>query len=474
MMKKITLIIVLLLSMRGASLGQRLDEYLQIAAENNAELSAYFSEYLAAMEQIPQVGSLPDPELSIGFFIQPMERFMGNQQADVQLMQMFPWFGMLRTRKDEAAKMALARYEIFQDAKNQLFYQVKSTWYEMYLLEEEIRITEENLEILKKYERLALIRFQSAGTDSGSGSMQGNAPMKEESNSSSGSSMGGMGSGMSTGSSSGRTNAGNNASMGSSSPMVAIGSGMSDVLRVRMEVRELENTLVLLRDSRVPLQAEFNLLLNRNIKEAIALTDTLTDTALTMERLTLLDSITQNNPMLKMLNAEEQAYEAQKKMARLEGRPMLGAGMNYMPFSPRTEDGMAMGGNDMIMPMVRLSIPIYRKKYNAMHKEAELKQQAVQQRREHTVNQLSTQWATALRDLDDAIRRTALYREQSGLARQTMNLLMTSYATDGRDFEEVLRVQQQLLDYQLRLITAIVDQHTTVALLEALAATALN
>jgi hypothetical protein len=51
---------------------------------------------------------------------------------------------------------------------------------------------------------------------------------------------------------------------------------------------------------------------------------------------------------------------------------------------------------------------------------------------------------------------------------------MTSYATDGRDFEEVLRVQQQLLDYQLKLITSIVDQHVTIAMLENLAATELN
>ncbi len=51
---------------------------------------------------------------------------------------------------------------------------------------------------------------------------------------------------------------------------------------------------------------------------------------------------------------------------------------------------------------------------------------------------------------------------------------MTAYAVNGRDFEEVLRVQQQLLDYQLQLVNAVVDQHNVVALLENLAATELN
>nr|WP_287935144.1 TolC family protein [Algoriphagus sp.] len=474
-MKKIAIIFLLFLGVQSTSFSQSLDEYLKVAAENNPELKAYFNEYLASLEKVPQVGALPDPELTMGFFFQPMERFMGNQQADIQLMQMFPWFGMLKTQKDEASKMALAQYEVFQDAKYRLFYQVKNTWYQLYRLEEEIRITEENLEILKQYERLALIRFQSAdiGTGSGPSNMQQATSMNSGSSTSSASSMGGMSGGMTSGTS-GKSSSKGGSSMGTSSSMNGGGSGMSDVLRVRIQIKELENTLALLEDSRLPIKAEFNQLLNRDINEVVSIADSLSGSVVSWERQALLDSITQNNPMLKMLDAEEEAYEAQKKMARLEGRPMLGAGVNYVPFSPRTENGMPMGGNDMVMPMLRLTIPIYRKKYNALQKEAELKQLAVQQRRENTVNQLTTRWSTALRDLDDATRRTKLYREQTDLAGQTLNLLMTSYATDGRDFEEVLRVQQQLLDYQLKLITSIVDQHVTIAMLENLAATELN
>lgn len=474
-MKKIAIIFLLFLGVQSTSFSQSLDEYLKVAAENNPELKAYFNEYLASLEKVPQVGALPDPELTMGFFFQPMERFMGNQQADIQLMQMFPWFGMLKTQKDEASKMALAQYEVFQDAKYRLFYQVKNTWYQLYRLEEEIRITEENLEILKQYERLALIRFQSAdiGTGSGPSNMQQATSMNSGSSTSSASSMGGMSGGMTSGTS-GKSSSKGGSSMGTSSSMNGGGSGMSDVLRVRIQIKELENTLALLEDSRLPIKAEFNQLLNRDINEVVSIADSLSGSVVSWERQALLDSIMQNNPMLKMLDAEEEAYEAQKKMARLEGRPMLGAGVNYIPFSPRTENGMPMGGNDMVMPMLRLTIPIYRKKYNALQKEAELKQLAVQQRRENTVNQLTTRWSTALRDLDDATRRTKLYREQTDLAGQTLNLLMTSYATDGRDFEEVLRVQQQLLDYQLKLITSIVDQHVTIAMLENLAATELN
>lgn len=396
------------------SQAQNLEAYLQMAGENNPELKAYFNDYLAALERIPQLGALPDPELSMGIFLKPMERFMGNQQADIQLMQMFPWFGTLGARKDEAAKMALAKQEVFQDAKNRLFYQVKETWYRLYQLEEEVRITEEHLKILQTYERLALVRYQSAD---GSGNRD---------------------------------------------------SGMSDVLRVRIEIKTLENQLVFLKDSRLPLQAEFNQLLNRDPDEPIRRAGGLEAIGPSDDRLAVLDSVTQNNPMLKMLDAEKEAYGLQKKTARLEGRPTFGAGVNYMAFSPRTDAGMPMGGMDMVMPMVSVTIPIYRKKYKALSREAELKQEAVGQRREYLASQLTTQWTVSLRDLDDARRKAQLYREQTDLVGQTLNLLMTSYSASGQDFEEILRVQQQLLDYQLALVTSIVDQHSAVAMLEML------
>ncbi|MEQ8880679.1 MAG: TolC family protein [Cyclobacteriaceae bacterium] len=468
-MKKIVIIILFCFGNVAVGFSQSLDEYLHAAAENNPALKSYFNEYLAALEKVPQVGTLPDPQLSMGFFLQPMERFMGTQQADLQLMQMFPWFGMLKTQKDEASKMAVARYERFQEAKYDLFYLVKATWYELYRLEEEIGVTEENLDILQQLERLALIRFQSAGVGAGSGSyMSGTSNMKQSSTKSS--SMSAMGGGMG-----GSTPPADKSNPVMSSPStMGGGAGMRDVLRVRIEVMALENSLQLLKDSRIPLKAEFNQLLNRRFDEPVVVADTLMDASLSIERMAILDSITENSPMLKMLDAEAEAYELQRKMATLEGRPMIGAGLNYMPFSPRTENGFSMGGNDMVMPMVRLSIPVYRKKYTAMQREAELRQLAVQQKRENAVNLLAVEWSGAIRNLDDASRRIVLYQGQAELATQTLNLLVTGYTTDGSDFGEVLRVQQQLLDYHLSLITAIVDHHISIATLEKLAATELK
>lgn len=442
---------------------QSLDDYLIQAAQNNPGLKASYSRYMASMERSGQV-ALPDPELRVGFFLRPMERFMGNQQADIQLMQMFPWFGMLSAQKEEANYMALAQYQLFLEEKNQLFFQIKSTWYELHRLNEEIRISEENLEYLKKYERLALIKYQAAAPTTG-----GAAPTpSNQTASTSGSSSAGASSMNSMGATTSQmpTSA---SSMSSGMGSSGTGSGMSDVLQIRIEMKELESNLSQLEANMEPLQIKFNQLLNRENREEILLSTALSPANLDNGKLEVLENIKASNPMLAMYDSEMAAYDQQARMAKLDGRPMLGAGVNYMPFKPRLEDGMMMGGDNMVMPMVTMTLPIYRKKTNAKIKEAEYLKEATFLTRQKTENLLTMEWANAFRDWEDAERKIRLYTEQVKLVDQTINLLLTAYSNSGRDFTEVLRAQQLLLDYQLKRVNAINQQYQSLAMLEMLA-----
>lgn len=399
--------------------GQTLDDYLVEAAENNPELRARFFEYQSALERVPQVGALPDPELNVGYYIRPMEFPMGNQHADLSLMQMFPWFGTLGAREDEASRMALARYEAFLDAKNQLYYDVKTVWYELYELEGEIEIMNDNLDLLRELEELSLMRFQS--TDTG-----------------------------------------------------ARGGGMSDVLRVRMEINEIENMVALLVDSRAPLTARFNKLLNRPANLEVAAADTLDVRVLTTADQALLDNMIRDNPMIRMLDEEAGAFEVRERIARMEGRPSFGAGVNYMIFSSPGNDAVSMGGRNMAMPMVTMTIPIYREKYRAREREAKLARESVLSSRENVANELSVQLSDVLRNLADSERRSDLYLRQTDLADKSMDILITEYSGGLVRFEEVLRLQEQLLDYRLQLLRAVTDHNRSVARLDMLTATELS
>jgi outer membrane protein TolC len=54
------------------------------------------------------------------------------------------------------------------------------------------------------------------------------------------------------------------------------------------------------------------------------------------------------------------------------------------------------------------------------------------------------------------------------LANQALNILIVQYSTEGSNFEEVLRMQQQLLDYRFKYLDALIDVNISVAMMERL------
>lgn len=437
---------------------QSLEDYLLEAAKNNPGLQAAYAQYQATAEQVNQV-SRPNPEFQAGVFLQPMERFMGNQSTDFRLMQMFPWRGMLNSQKEEAYQMGQAEYFRFMDKKNQLFLEVKSTWLELLLRQGELKLTQQTLDYLKKQESLLLVNYQvgnSTGLSSPTPSMT--QPIR-----STGSGMSSMG------------NAATPESLipgmtsGMPAPsMTSASVGMPAVLQLKLQRNEQETTLLQLQENLAVLKIQFNQLLNRPIDSPISLPEQLEVPTLTLDKQAYLEKIKESNPMLAMFAAEKSALAQQEKMAVLEGRPMLGAGVNYMPLSPRIEKGMPMGGDDMVMPMVTLSLPIYRKKIDSKIKETAFLQTATEMAQKETENRLAMQWAAAFRGWEESNRNLKLYQEQLTLIDQQLQLLESALATGKSSLLDVLQLQQQGSEYQRKLLYATYQGHQSLAQLEAL------
>lgn len=462
--------VFILLLVTSASNAQTLDDYLKIAAENNPGLKSKFYSYQASLEKVPQVGALPDPQLTFGILTEPMERYMGNQIMDISIMQMFPWFGTLGAAEDEATAMAKAKYEEFNETKSILFYEVKATYYSLYLLQKEISITEENIEILTTLEEIAISRLKSGEIDRTSGSSSGRMQQDKSSGSTGTSSMSGMD--MQNQPSTGSTTRSQDMS---SMNQLSGGSSMVDVLRVQIEINELKNKLAQLNDSKQPLFTQFNKLLNRSSNEFVNIPDSVFPSPLPASISEMQDSIKINNPMVLMLQREEEAFLAQRDMNRKMGFPMIGLGLQYSIYQTRPPEQDAHGNllrsmeaRNMIMPMVTVSLPIWRNKYDGAVKESEMLIYSTGLRKEEMTNQLMVSYEEALKDFKDAERRSDLYQRQSNLAQQALNILTAQFTTAGTNFDEVLRMQQQLLDYRLRSLDAVVDHNIAVAMLERL------
>ena len=69
-------------------------------------------------------------------------------------------------------------------------------------------------------------------------------------------------------------------------------------------------------------------------------------------------------------------------------------------------------------------------------------------------------------ELKKAEQLIVLYNNQIVKTKQMVGLLYVAYGNSGKDFEEVLRMQQQLLKYQIALATTITQFHIALAQLD--------
>lgn len=400
------LIILITLSVALPVGAQTLEDYFQIAAENNPGLQAKYKTFEAALEKIPQANSLQDPTFSFGYFISPVETRVGPQRARFSLTQMFPWFGTLKASGDVATLNAEAQCQVFLEARNKLYYQVAAAYYPLYELEKWVELESDNAEILESYKTIATTRFEnSEGT-------------------------------------------------------------LVDVLRVDLMLKDAQTNLEILKKKKQPLVTSFNKLLNQDEKAEVIVADSLMVSSIVINR----DSLLTNNPILDELDIRLEASKKQEELAEKQGLPKLGVGLDYVIVSERTDMAVPENGQNALMPMVTVGIPIFRGKYKAAKKEAQLMQESYSLQKKERINQLISGYEMADFDREKHLDLLQLYDEQIAETQQVLNLLLSAYGNSGKEFEEVLRTQQQLLKYKKMKATALMNYHIAVAQLNYLTA----
>lgn len=371
------------------SQSQNLNDYLQIAAENNPDVQSAYYKYQASLQEVPIVGALDDPEFGFGYFVKPVETRVGAQEARVSLSQMIPWFGTLSQRRTVAATEARVSFEEFQEQRNRVFFSVQERWYEIYFMEQSIDILKQNIQILETFERTALQNYETA---------------------------------------TGR---------------------QVDVLRVQIELEELRNQLSVQMDELEVLKTDFNNLLNRNPSLEVVSTDQIDHVAVIPETDDLYDKILARNPSLQQLEYKSRAREDEITLARKTNRPSFYLGVDYTFVSERPvviDDN----GNDAFMLRGTVKLPIFKKRNRARVEQAQQLEKAANFAKQEQENRLRTSLETALKDLRNADRNLTLAGDvQIRYTEQAVEMLLSEYASEGAEFEEVLRMQQRLLDYLL-------------------------
>jgi outer membrane protein TolC len=382
---------------------QQLEKYLEIAAQNNPRLKAKYVEFEAALEKVKQVNTLNDPTFSFGYFLSPVETRVGAQRMKFSLGQMFPWFGTLDARQDIASQLAESKYQEFLAEQLLLYRNVKNAYYPMLELGEHIKVQQNNLKVLSTYKELANIQFSNGKAT------------------------------------------------------------MVDVLRVDIKMEDLESKISLLNDKRSPLEATFNLLLNR-AADTIVLLDSFPKAV--SEYYGAQDSLWLNNPKIAAFELRIGAAKSNENLATLSSRPQIGIGLDYVVVSKRNVSTIPDDGKDILMPMATVTLPLYRSKYKAAIKEANLQQEVLNLYKKDYENNLLSQYTLAKYKYDESLELIRLYTSEVTKTKRILGLLAISYGTNGKDYVELLRAQQTLLEHELTLSTQWKEYHIAVAQLD--------
>jgi cobalt-zinc-cadmium efflux system outer membrane protein len=127
-----------------------LSNYLAYALLNQPKVETAYYDWSASIERITQARSFPDPQFTFQMDIQ-------NIITSIMpgLMGTIPWPDKLRVGASIAWAESQAKYFAFQSAVLQSAFEVKRAYYQLYFLEEKIRVNQDTLSLLADLEKLA-------------------------------------------------------------------------------------------------------------------------------------------------------------------------------------------------------------------------------------------------------------------------------------------------------------------------------
>jgi outer membrane protein, heavy metal efflux system len=149
------------LPLLGETLYPELKQYLQTAIEQNPELQSLRAMTEADRERVRETGLLMDPEITVMYDFNPMmyDSYLGR--FSVSAMQMFPWFGSLEARRELQRSAADVRQSQISVRQLEILRDVKITWLEIAEVREQIRITEQTVELVTDLEKLVEVRYET-------------------------------------------------------------------------------------------------------------------------------------------------------------------------------------------------------------------------------------------------------------------------------------------------------------------------
>ena len=385
--------------------GDSLDELEAIAVAQNPVLKRISNEYEAAAAKSDYVDALPDPTIAGNLFIAPIETAAGSQRANLTLSQKIPSLARLDAQARQACLEAMAIQQVYASERLRIVGDVRARWFQLYVVEKQIEINTENQQLLESLIEVATARVETGDATQG------------------------------------------------------------DVLGATVEYSKLEERLVSLRQQQVSIVADINRLLGRQAETPIAATKGLALVMPEWSHAMLRQVAWEHQPEIVAASIRTQATQWGLEVARLKRRPDFSLNASWFGIEGNRptpnivdvgRDAWAIGGS--------VTIPISRRKYDAIEREASWKHQAAHA----SVEELRQRYDSVLRDLweqAEAANETATLYQDTILpqARDTLAADQESYTNGTVEFDRVIRDFRSVVTLELGYHRAIGQLATAVA-----------
>ncbi len=402
MKTKNILFILFILVFSGFTNAQELQSFIDEALENNPKIKQFELQYKRVSEKVNEVNTLPNTNISVGYFVSEPETRTGAQRFKVSVNQMLPWFGTISSREDYVSSLADAKFEDITIAKRQLIASVSTLYYNLYTIKAKQQVLTENINLLKTYETMALTSIE----------------------------------------------------VGKASAV--------DVLRLQMRQNDLNQSKAILQQQFLTEQTAFNKLLNRNKNTDV---NAVSDLKIPLEDRTINSDSLQFHPEILKYDKLYQSVEKSELLNQKESNPMIGFGLNYINVVQRPDMSFNDNGKDIVMPMVSLSIPIFNKKYKSKTKQNQIQQEEFNTQKQERFNKLETLLDKAINERTSARIRYNTQGKNLKQAKNAETILVKSYETGTIDFKDVLDIQELQLKFQLNQIKAVQNYYVQSAII---------
>ncbi|MGA2322962.1 MAG: TolC family protein [Sedimentisphaerales bacterium] len=388
-----------------------LKDYTSYAEAHNAGLKSGYQQWVAATEVVVQAKSLPDPQLTYGYYMQESDT---HEKQMVGVMQMFPWFGKIDARTEAAAKNADVAKQKYQAVRLLLLKEVKSGFYEYAYLAKASDIARTNIELLSRFEEITKTKY------------------------------------------------------------IAAGAGHPDVIRAQVETARMEDVLRGLEQIREPTVSRLKAALNLPTEVNLPWPEHEEFEPAPLDYELLVNLLRQKNPELAGLNFEAMAAKSKVELAEKNFYPDVGIGLQFEQMrrpGGNTQDS----GKDAVLLLFSLNVPLWRDNYKGGQRQAVAEATSIEQQKVEAENNILAKAAQVYYEYNDSIRKIRLYRDKLlPKAEELLWSSETAYRGGTIDFLSLIDAQRTLLDYRLSYQRVLADNRQKLAELEMLAGTELD